>query len=108
MSAAALFAADAGVPEALRTSHGGEVLDTQALVAYRRRLAGIDNEIDEARGLADLVREESLETEREALLGEVRAATGLGGRRAGWGTAKRGHYRGPKVDRGVNRPHRSP
>ena len=58
----------------------GEVLDKQALSAYRRRLAEIDADLDEARSWADTGRAAQLAAERDALLDQVRAATGLGGR----------------------------
>lgn len=68
--------AGAGVVE----SDAGELLDRQALSAYRRRLTELDDELDEARAHADLGREERLDRERDALLDQLRAATGLGGR----------------------------
>ncbi|RMH78191.1 MAG: hypothetical protein D6683_07900, partial [Actinomyces sp.] len=55
-------------------------LDRRALAAYRSRLADIDAEIDEADRHADLERSARLAHEREALLAEIRRATGLGGR----------------------------
>jgi hypothetical protein len=58
----------------------GEVLDKQALAAYRRRLAEIDADLDEARSWADTGRAAKLAAERDALLDQLRAATGLGGR----------------------------
>ncbi len=58
----------------------GEVLDKQALSAYRRRLAEIDADLDEARSWVDTGRAAKLAAERDALLDQVRAATGLGGR----------------------------
>jgi hypothetical protein len=58
----------------------GEVLDKQALSAYRRRLAEIDADLDEARSWADTGRAAKLAAERDALLDQLRAATGLGGR----------------------------
>ena len=58
----------------------GEVLDKQALSAYRRRLAEIDADLDEARSWADTGRTPKLAAERDALLDQLRAATGLGGR----------------------------
>ena len=58
----------------------GEVLDMQALSAYRRRLAEIDADLDEARSWVDTGRAAKLAAERDALLDQVRAATGLGGR----------------------------
>jgi len=58
----------------------GQVLDKQALSAYRRRLAEIDADLDEARSWADAGRTPKLAAERDALLDQLRAATGLGGR----------------------------
>jgi hypothetical protein len=58
----------------------GEVLDARALSAYRRRLADVDADLDEARSWADTGRAEKLAAERDALLSQLRAATGLGGR----------------------------
>jgi hypothetical protein len=58
----------------------GALVDRPALAAYRRRLAELDEELDEARSWADPVRLDRLEDERAALLAEVGRATGLGGR----------------------------
>jgi len=58
----------------------GEVLDKRALSAYRRRLSEIDADLDEARSWVDTGRAAKLAAERDALLDQVRAATGLGGR----------------------------
>ena len=58
----------------------GEVLDKQALSAYRRRLAEIDADLDQAQSWADTGQAAKLAAERDALLGQLRAATGLGGR----------------------------
>jgi hypothetical protein len=58
----------------------GEVVDAQALAAYRRRLGEIDAELDEADASGDAARGTTLTAERDALLAEVSAATGLGGR----------------------------
>src|SRR5690349_7706326 len=58
----------------------GEVADAQALAAYRRRLADIDGELDDADAAGDQARGELLTAERAALIAEVGAATGLGGR----------------------------
>jgi hypothetical protein len=59
----------------------GPVLDRQALAAYRHRLAELDEELAEADSWGDAGRGRRLVAEREALLGQVAAATGLGGRR---------------------------
>ena len=61
----------------------GPLLDRQALTAYRRRLGELEEELAEADAWADPVRSERLGAEREALLEQVRAATGLGGRPRG-------------------------
>lgn len=71
----------AGHPGAgLAEADTGELLDRQALTAYRRRLAEIDTDLDEARSWADTGRSAKLDEEREALLEQLRAATGLAGR----------------------------
>ena len=68
----------------------GPLLDHQALAAYRRRLGELDDELAEARAHADLAREVRLDHERDALLDQLRAATGLGGRaRVAGGTHER-------------------
>jgi hypothetical protein len=61
-------------------SGGGEIADRQALAAYRQRLRDLDEELGEAESWADQARLGRLRLEREALLREVAAATGLGGR----------------------------
>jgi hypothetical protein len=61
-------------------SSSQELIDLEALNAYRARLDDLSAEIDQAETAADIGRVESLETEREQLLAEIRRATGLGGR----------------------------
>jgi tetratricopeptide (TPR) repeat protein len=58
----------------------GDVLDHQALEAYRRRLSDIERDLTEAQDWSDLGRLDALHAERDALVGELTAATGLGGR----------------------------
>lgn len=58
----------------------GDVIDRRALTAYRTRLAEIDAELAELQQWGDATRVERLEDERDAVLAEVRLATGLGGR----------------------------
>ena len=58
----------------------GEVIDRRALAAYRARLTEIDADLDEASLAGDAGRLGRLRDERDALLAEVRAATGLAGR----------------------------
>jgi hypothetical protein len=77
-SIGALELSGAGV--VLDEPSAGPVLDAQALRAYRARLAEIDSELDEAEDWADAGRVARLRDERDALLHEVAAATGLGGR----------------------------
>ncbi|MGH3840944.1 MAG: ATP-binding protein [Pseudonocardiaceae bacterium] len=56
------------------------VLDEPARQAYRARLAELDAELDEASTWADLGRVERVRGERDALVRELTAAAGLGGR----------------------------
>jgi hypothetical protein len=68
----------------------GKVVDRQALEAYRRRLSEIDADLTEAVEWSDAGRVDALALEREALLEQVAAATGLGGRpRQAGGSAER-------------------
>jgi len=64
----------AGLPR----SDVGPVADRRALAAYRSRLRQIDAELDSAD--AGAAEAKALHREREALLDELSAATGLGGR----------------------------
>jgi tetratricopeptide (TPR) repeat protein len=58
----------------------GEVLDAQAKQAYRRRLAEIEDDLEQARAMADPERAAQAEAERDFLVRELAAAVGLGGR----------------------------
>lgn len=74
---------------ALTISQGdADVIDAQALAAYRRRLADVDAELSEAESWADEGRSTRLQLEREALLDEIGAAAGLGGRRRRFSSAQ--------------------
>jgi hypothetical protein len=86
VAAAELAAAVTGAPT-VASSGAAELIDRRALAAYRRRLAELDGELDEARSWSDEARLARLRLEREALLGEVRAAAGLGGRSRRFGSA---------------------
>ena len=59
----------------------GDIIDRQALATYRERLAELDTELAEAQEWADDGRLAPLRQERDALLDEIAAATGLSGRR---------------------------
>ena len=65
-----------------RTSPGdaGEMLDARAKDAYRRRLAEIEDDIEQARALEDTEREAQADTERDFLVRELSRAVGFGGR----------------------------
>jgi hypothetical protein len=58
----------------------GELVDKQALSAYRQRLRELDQELTDADGSSDVRRSVALTAERDALLDELGRATGLGGR----------------------------
>jgi tetratricopeptide (TPR) repeat protein len=73
-----LVAAETGQQTAL--GDAGEMLDERAKAAYRRRLAEIEEDIEQARALADAGREAQADTERDILVGELARAVGLGGR----------------------------
>ncbi len=69
--------ASGGTATAMSTA---PVLDQRAKDDYRRRLDELDDAIDRAMLRQHHDRATELETEREALLDELRRATGLGGR----------------------------
>ncbi|MFJ3726668.1 transcriptional regulator [Streptomyces sp. NPDC090045] len=79
-----LVAADSDDPDsAARLSRAGDLgplLDDRAKDMYRRRLAEIEEDIEEARADNDIARREQTELEREFLIGELARAVGLGGR----------------------------
>jgi hypothetical protein len=66
----------------LRSTLGdaGELLDTNAKNAYRRRLAEIEEDIEQARAFGDAERAEQANAERDFLVRELSRAVGLGGR----------------------------
>ena len=73
-----LVAAETG--QRMAIGDAGELLDERAKAAYRDRLAEIEEDIEQARALADVRREEQAEAEREFLVRELARAVGLGGR----------------------------
>jgi len=58
----------------------GAILDARAKDAYRRRLAEIEDDIDQARALGDAERASQADAERDFLVRELARAFGLGGR----------------------------
>ena len=68
----------------------GELLDDKARSAYRKRLATLADDLDDAQARGDVVRAEAIRDEHEALLKELSRAVGLGGkvRRAGAATER--------------------
>ncbi len=58
----------------------GEMLDARAKDAYRRRLAEIEEDIEQARALGDAERAAQADAERDFLIRELSRAVGLGGR----------------------------
>jgi hypothetical protein len=56
------------------------MLDARAKEAYRRRLAEIDDDLEEARVMGDAEREAQAEVERDFLIRELSRAVGIGGR----------------------------
>jgi tetratricopeptide (TPR) repeat protein len=73
-----LVAAETGQHAAL--GDAGEMLDERAKSAYRRRLAEIEDDIEQARTLGDARRELQADAERDFLVRELARAVGLAGR----------------------------
>ncbi len=76
----ALTLIGAASEEPIPHSDTGPVLDREAIRQYRRRLAALDDELDEAVVRGDADREAKSSAERDALIAELKRATGLGGR----------------------------
>ena len=69
----------AGLPRSA-LGDAGEMLDARAKDAYRRRLAEIDDDIEQARAIGDAERAAQADAERDFLVRELSRAVGLGGR----------------------------
>jgi tetratricopeptide (TPR) repeat protein len=69
----------AGLPRSA-LGDAGEGLDAQAKDAYRRRLAEIEDDIEQARAVGDAERAAQADAERDFLVRELARAFGLGGR----------------------------
>jgi len=79
----------------------GPLLDEQAKDAFRARLIDLQDEVDDARAANDLVRGERAQAELDALVDQLAAAVGLGGRdRDGAASAERARQ---SVTRAVKR-----
>jgi tetratricopeptide (TPR) repeat protein len=80
-----------GLPDVEGLAGAGlPVLDQQARDAYRRRLAEVDEDIEEAASMNDVGRLELAQRDRDYLIAELTQAVGLGGRhRAVGSTAER-------------------
>jgi hypothetical protein len=63
----------------LASADSGTVLDAPARAAYRRRLAELRDELEEAAAYGDLGRGDRLRTEMEFLTEQLASALGLGG-----------------------------
>jgi hypothetical protein len=72
--------AGGAVVVAARRMGGDPVLDDEAKARYKRRLDQLDEEIDRAAARGDDRRAAAADTERQALLDELRRAAGLAGR----------------------------
>ncbi len=78
VSALALVGASSEEP--IPSGDAGPVLDREALRQYRKRLAELDDELDDAAVRGDAERQAQRSAERDALIAELKRATGLGGR----------------------------
>jgi predicted ATPase len=78
VAALSLIGASSGEP--IATADTGPLLDREALRQYRQRLTELDDELDAAALRGDRKRQAERTAEREALIKELKRATGLGGR----------------------------
>ena len=75
-----LVAAETGRVSHAALGDAGEMLDARAKNAYRRRLAEIDDDMEQARAIGDTERAAQADAERDFLVRELSRAVGLGGR----------------------------
>ena len=75
-----LVAAETGRVSHAALGDAGEMLDARAKNAYRRRLAEIEDDMEQARAIGDTERAAQADAERDFLLRELSRAVGLGGR----------------------------
>jgi hypothetical protein len=71
---------DGAAEVAVGLGDAGAVLDQRAVVKYKRRLAELDEQIEEAERNQDTGRKDTLWREREFLVHELSAALGIGGK----------------------------
>ena len=64
----------------MKRSTGADVLDGRAISAYRDRLGEIEGAFDDADARGDAAESNRLDDERAVIIGQLRAASGLGGR----------------------------
>lgn len=76
----ALALIGASSEDSIPRGDAGPLLDREALRTYRRRLAELDDDLDDAAVHGDAGRQEKRSAERDALIAELKRATGLGGR----------------------------
>jgi hypothetical protein len=75
-----LASPDGRADRAVPSGDTGEVIDAQARQAYQRRLGELETEIDDAALNRDIGRAEQAQAERDALVEQLTAVYGLGGR----------------------------
>jgi small-conductance mechanosensitive channel len=84
---AALLASVADDERVLADNTAAEVVDHQAVQAYRREIEDLQEELGLAQKYHDLGRQEALEQQLDALVCELARVTGLGGKRRQVGRA---------------------
>jgi hypothetical protein len=88
--------------DAIDLGDAGEAIDAEAIAAYRRRVAELEEDLREAEGWADAGRRDRLRAELEFLEDELRKGVGLGGRaRRTAGAAERARVNVTKRLKGV-------
>jgi non-specific serine/threonine protein kinase len=81
------LASDAIASGSIDMGDAGEILDARARDSYKRRVAELEEEIEEAERLGDEGRFGKKRDELEALMDQLHAAVGLGGRERRTGSA---------------------
>jgi predicted ATPase len=76
----ALTLVGAASEEPIPAADAGPLVDREALRQYRRRLAELDDELDKAAIHGDATKQAERSAEHDALIAELKRATGLGGR----------------------------